>query len=707
MSTPSVQSKRVVKAACPLDCPDTCTMLVTVEDGVATSVKGDPTHPMTAGHLCSKMNHYQEKVYNPDRILYPLKRVGPKGEGQFARITWDEALDEIAEKFKSITSEYGSQAILPYSYLGTQGILNGLTVGDAFFHKLGASVSERTFCDSGATSAYDFTLGPAVGLDPESMVHSKYIIVWGANLLSNNLHQWKFMTEARKRGAKIVVIDPVHTKTAAQADWHIALRPGTDSALALGMMNVIINENLIDVDYVENYTVGYPELKERSQQFPPSRVAEITGLPEATILQLAREYATSQPAAIRVGVGMERNRNGGQSMRAIASLPALVGAFRKPGGGILQLSLYNFPLRWDRMLRPDMIKPGTRVLNQWRLGKVLAGELEGPPVKALVVYNSNPAVSTADQGGVLRGLAREDLFTVVSEQFMTDTARYADLILPAASQLEQLDIMFSWGHHYLTLNQPAIAPMGEAVPNTELFRRLAERMGFDDDCFKLTDEEMVGLFLEWSAPQLQGITMESLKETGFARLNLPHPDEYAPFAEGGFPTPSGKVELYSSEAAKGNMVSILFREGYNEFQPGEPLDPLPNYRESAEAHLKDKYPLNMISPKSHAFINSSFGNFDRQRRIVGEPHIVLHPNDADKRSIQDGQKVRMFNSRGSMEVVAKVNDTVLPGVVVAPVGYWASLSNSPTSNALTALEYADFGRAPTFSDTQVEVESVR
>jgi len=703
MSTPVELSKRVVRAACPLDCPDTCTMLVTIEDGVVTGVKGDPEHPFTAGHLCAKMNHYEEKVYSPDRILYPMRRVGAKGSGQFERISWDEALDEIANRFRSIIDEYGGEAILPYSYLGTQGILNGLSVGDPFFHRIGATVSERTFCDSAATSAYIMTLGPTVGLDPESFAYSKYIIIWGCNMLSNNLHQWKFIAEAKRNGAKIVVIDPFKTKAAAQADWHLAIKPGTDSALALGMMHVIVNENLVDADYVERYAVGFDALKERVQEYPPSRVSDITGLPESSIVQLAREYATTPPAAIRIGVGLERNANGGQAVRAIASLPALIGAWRKPGGGILQLSLYSFPLKWDVMQRQDLIRPGTRVINQWRLGRALAGELEGPPIKALFVYNSNPAVVSAEQGLILQGLAREDLFTIVSEHFMTDTARYADLLLPATSQLEQYDIMFSWGHHYISLNLPAIAPLGEAVPNTELFRRIASRMGIDEPRIFLTDEEMAREFVDWSAPALEGISLESLAEVGYARLRLPPPASYAPHAEGGFPTPSGKVELYSSMAEGGNMVLTLFRQGYADFQPAEPLDPLPTYRIPNESKYRERYPLVMLSSKSHAFLNSSFGNLPRQRRISGEPHLIIHPDDAGMRSIRDGQSVNIYNDRGTIRAVAKLSDNVVQGVVVAPMGHWPSLAESPTVNAITATEYADFGRAPTFADTQVEV----
>src|SRR5207249_7045421 len=359
---------RTVRGACPHDCPDTCAMLVTVENGKATKVRGDPDHPFTQGGLCVKVNDYTNHTYSPNRVLYPLRRVGPKGEGQFQRITWDEALDEIATRFQAIIDEYGGQAILPYSYLGTEGILNGLTVGDPFFHRLGATISERTFCDSSACTAYFMTLGPTAGLDPESFVHSRYILLWACNIRSTNLHMWPFIKEAQERGAKVVTIDPLRHRTAQSADWYIPIRPGTDAALALGMMRVMIAEGLVDDDYIANYTVGFEDLAKRVQDYPPERASEITGIPAEDILTLAREYASTQPSAIRVGVAIERQVNGGQAMRAIASLPGLTGAWRQVGGGILQLPLWAFPLRWDVLQRPELIQPGTRVLNQWRLG---------------------------------------------------------------------------------------------------------------------------------------------------------------------------------------------------------------------------------------------------------------------------------------------------------------------------------------------------
>jgi len=704
------ERQSVVRAACPHDCPDTCAMLVTVEDGRAVAVRGDPDHPFTRGGLCVKVNNYEQRVYSPDRVLYPLKRSGSKGSGQFERISWDEAVRTIRDRWTGIIGKYGPTAILPYSYLGTEGILNGLNVGDAFFNRLGATISERTFCDSGSCTAYFMTIGPSPGMDPESFKHSKYIILWACNTISTNLHHWPFIAEAKRNGAKLVVIDPVKTRTAREADWHIPIRPGTDAALALGLMNVLIAEDLVDHDYVQNYTTGFDELKERASAYPPEMVAKITGIPVQDIRTLAREYATTQPSVIRIGVAIERHAGGGQTVRATACLPALVGAWRRVGGGILQLPIWAFPVKWENLMRPDWIKPGTRVLNQWRLGPALLDEDKlDPPIKSLFVYNSNPAIVVPEQDKIIRGLEREDLFTVVSEQFLTDTARYADIVLPATTQLEQFDIMFSWGHLYLSLNQKAIEPLGEAVPNTELFRRLARSMGFDDRQWQRSDEEMALDALDWESPALQGITMDLLKEKGWARLNVGTPDTYAPHAAGNFLTPSGKCEFKASMAAGGNFVLPLFRQGSNEFQAGEPVDALPTYippRESpaTNARLAAKYPLNVISPKSHAFLNSCYGNLPAQLHHAGEQVVLVNPRDAIARNIGEGSAIRIFNDRGSFEAIAKVSAEVMQGVVVAPMGYWRDLSRAKaTVNALNPSAYADLGRAPTFSDTLVEI----
>lgn len=700
-----------VRAACPQDCPDTCAMLVTVEDGRATSVKGDPDHPFTNGGLCVKVNNYLDRVYDQGRVLFPMRRTGPKGSGRFERITWDAAIDEIATRFRAIADEHGPEAIMPVSYLGTQGILNGLNVGDPFFAKLGATVTERTYCDSGSCTAYAMTIGDTAGVDPESLVHSKFILIWACNVMSTNLHLWPYIAEARKRGAKVVVVDPVRTRTAAAADQHIALRPGTDAALALAMAHVIIAEGLTDADYVANYTVGYAEFAERVAQYTPEWAEGETGVPAATIRTLAREYAGAQPSVIRIGVAVERHAGGGQTVRALSCLPGLVGAWRKPGGGILQLPLWAFPVNWGAFLHPELLTPGKRVLNQWLLGDVLTGGLAlDPPIHGLMVYNSNPVVVCPDQDKLIRGLAREDLFTVVSEQFMTDTAEYADIVLPATTQLEQDDIMFSWGHLYITYNHQAIEPIGEAVPNTELFRRLAARMGFTEPVFRRTDQEMIAEAFDWSHPNMEGITVESLKAQGWQRLSVPQPDEYAPHAEGGFPTASGKVEFVASAAAGGNFVVPLFRQGSNDHQPGQPVDPMPHYippQESARTNpeLAARFPLNLLTPKAHAYLNSSFGNLPFHRRAQKEPNVIIHPDDAAARGIGDGQPVRIFNDRGEFLVLAKIDDSVLPGVIVSSLGGWRKHAKGTTTlAAVNSTRFADLGNAPTFSDTLVEVE---
>ena len=533
---PLTPTTTTVRAACPHDCPDTCAMLVSVQDGRAMRVAGDPDHPITRGGLCVKVNNYQDKTYATDRLLHPMRRSGPKGSGRFEQITWDEALSEIATQFQARIAEHGGETVMPVSYLGNQGILNGLSVGDGFFHRLGATVTERTYCDSGACTAYASTIGATAGVDPESLVHSRYIILWATNTISTNLHLWPIIAEAQKNGAKVVCIDPMRHRTAQRADWHIPIRPGTDGALALALMNVIISEGLTDEDYVANYTHGYDELVERVQQYTPEWASQETGIPAEDIRTLAREYATTDPSMIRIGVAVERHAGGGQTVRSIACLPALVGAWRHVGGGLLQLPLWAHPVNWPAFMLPELRTPGTRVVNQFLLGQALTGELRlDPPITALVVYNSNPMVVCPEQDKLRRGLERDDLFTVVSDHFLTDTARYADIVLPATTALEQHDIMFSWGHFYVTLNTPAVEPEGEAVSNTELFRRLSKAMGFEDEVLFRSDEELLRASYDWSAPAMQGITLESLRETGWARLNLPSKDEYAPHAEGNFP----------------------------------------------------------------------------------------------------------------------------------------------------------------------------
>ncbi len=706
-------SSSTVIGACPLDCPDTCSMLISVEDGKVTGVRGNPDHPITRGRLCVKMNDYEKRVYHSDRVLTPLRRSGPKGSGQFEPIGWDEALTEIAARWKKIIAEDSAKAIMPCSYLGTEGIINGLNVGDAFFNRMGATVAERTFCDSGACTAYAMTIGDSAAVDPESVVHSKYIILWANNMLATNSHMWPIVTEARKRGAKLVVIDPVRTAVAKAADWHIAPRPGTDGALALGLMNLLIGEDLLDQAYIDDHTLGFDELKERAADYPVEKVADITGLSVDDITALAREYAEAHAPLIRIGVAIERHAGGGQTVRAIACLPALVGAWRHPGGGLLQLPIWAFPVNWGNLMRPDLYPDDPQVVNLWNLGDALTGNLPGRgPIKSLMVYNSNPAITVPEQDKLLTGLMREDLFTVVSDHFITDTAKYADIVLPATTQVEQEDIMFSWGHMYLSYNNRAIDPIGEAVPNTELFRRLAAAMGFDDDpYFTRSDEEMIAEALLWDNPVLEGITLEALKEKGFIRLNLAQPDAYAPHAEGKFHTPSGKCEFRAAAAAVGNFVVPLFRQGHDAHQSGEAVDPLPHYippRESPQTNpeLAARFPLNLISPKSNPFLSSSFGNMERQLSYSKGVRLYVSPADATPRGISDGQQVRVFNDRGSFNAMVSVTDDLRTGVVSAPVGFWRDEDHRNTVHAVTSSVTADLGQAPTFSDVLVEIEAV-
>ncbi len=710
---------RTVIASCPHDCADSCAMLIDVKDNRIVKVRGNPDHPFTRGGLCVKVNNYGERVHSAERVLYPLRRSGAKGSGEFERISWDDALGEIKRRWGEIIDEFGATPILPYSYLGAMGVLNGLFAGDAFFNRLGSSITERTFCGSGAATGFYMTLGEASGMDPESFAQSKYIVIWACNSISTNLHHWPFIAEAQRNGAKVVVIDPLRSRTAKKADWHLAIRPGTDAALALAMMHVSTGEGLADDDYIARRTVGFADLKARAEEFPPDKVAAITGIEADDIRRLAREFAGQQPAAIRMGIVIERSPGGGQAARALSCLPALVGAWRHVGGGILFTPEFAFPVKWGDLIRPDWLRPGTRIVNQWQLGAALTGDLGAdpgggldPPIKSLMVYNSNPVVSAADQDKILAGLAREDLFTVVSEQFLTDTARYADLVLPATTQAEQFELMYSWGQFYFSINEPAIAPLGEAVANTELFRRLAATFGFNDAQFHRSDEEMAREAVDWDDPKMAGISFESLRETGFARLNLATPATYAPHAEGNFATPSGKCEFRSSVAEGGNMVFASFRQGSEEFQPNEPLDPLPSYippQESAATapELAQLYPLNILSPKAHAFINSTFANLPAQLHHAGEQLLMIHPEDAAARGIGEGSAVNVFNQRGAFAAVAKVSDDTMPGIVVAPMGYWLKGSRSGnTVNAVNSARYADMGRAPTFSDNLVEVSLI-
>ncbi|MCI0662141.1 MAG: molybdopterin oxidoreductase family protein [Acidobacteria bacterium] len=706
-------ARQIIRGACPHDCPDTCSFFVTVEDGRAIEIQGAEDHPTTAGFLCTKVNRYLERTYSPERVLYPMKRAGEKGKGIFKRISWDEALDTITAKFREIAAD-DSQAILPYSYAGTMGLVQGESMDRRYFHRLGASLLDRTICASAGAAGYKVTIGASMGTDPERFSDARLILIWGSNPITSNVHLWPKILEARRKGAKVIAIDPYRSLTAEKCDQHIALLPGTDGALALAMMHVIIEEGLIDRDYIERYTLGFNLLRERVLDYSPSRVAPIAGLDAEIIIKLAREYATVRPAAIRLNYGMQRHAGGGMAVRTIACLPALIGAWRDPAGGVVLSTSGTFSINTNLLQRPDLIWNKPRTINMSAIGDALGGyhravefrdegekgpEIEqalrllDPPVRAIYVYNSNPVAVAPDSGKVVAGFKRDDLFTVVHEIFQTDTADYADILLPATTQLEQFDIHKAYGHLYLLINKPAIEPLGEAKPNSEVFRLLAERMGFAEECFRDTDEEIARQSITSDNPRMQGIDFDELKDRGWMRLNVP--EIYAPFAEGNFPTPSGKCEFFSEMLAK------------------QGIDPLPVYippRESVltASELAKKYPLAIISPPAHNFLNSSFANLPSFIHAEKEPRLEIHTVDAAQRNIKDGDRVRVFNDRGEFQLTARVSEKPRPGVVVALSVWWKKLtSDGCNANEVTSQALTDLGAAATFYDVLVEVEKLK
>jgi anaerobic selenocysteine-containing dehydrogenase len=676
-------------SVCPHDCPDTCRLKLEVRGGRAVSITGDEAHPFTRGFLCVKVNNYLDRVYSPDRVLHPLRRVGAKGEGRFERVSWDAALDYTAERLRAIVAEHGAEAVLPYSYAGTMGALGYGSMDRRFFHRLGASLLDRTICSVAGTVGYKYTVGAMVGTDPEQIANARLILLWGTNTVSTNVHLVPFVREAKAKGARVVLIDPHRTRTAQLADEWVPIRPGTDAALALAMMHVICRDGLHDADYVSRYTVGFEQLRARLADCPPRWAEGHTGVPAEVIERLARAYAATQPAAIRVNYGMQRHANGGMAIRTVACLPALVGAWRHPAGGICLSTSGVFGLNLAALERPDLLQGNPRTINMVRLGEALT-EVDDPPVKALFVYNSNPAAVAPNQSKVLAGLRRDDLFVAVHEQVMTDTCRYADVVFPATSILEQLDLHKAYGHMYAQLSEPVIEPLGEAVPNTELFRRLAARMGFDEPSFRDSDEELVRQALETGHPTMAGITYERLRRDGWVRAAVPQP--FAPFAEGNFPTPSGKCEFYSERAK---------RDGF---------DPLPGYRPPAESRaanptLAARYPIQLVSAAAHAFLNSTFAHLPKHRRLEGKPTIELHPTDAAARGIQTGDRVRVFNDRGEAWFWAAVGETVPPGVAAHSSIWWPSCSPKGVNvNALTSDRLSDMGGGATFHDNLVQVE---
>lgn len=703
--------REVFFGACPHDCPDTCAMEYEVADGRLVEVRGNKEHPMTRGGLCVKLKDFHEHHANPDRLLYPMRRTGPKGSNQFERISWEEAVSEIGARWREIIAEYGAQAIMPQSYLGNMGLVQGINSGDPFFNRLGTTVNEKTFCASGSSTAWLMTVGPTGGVDPESFVHSKFIVIWACNSISTNLHHWPFVLEARKRGAKVVVIDCYRSRTAKQADWHIAPKPGTDGALAMGIINSLISQGLIDQDYVDQHTLGYDELKARAAEFTPEYVETVTGVKASDITKFAKEFATDQPSVIRIGVALERSAGGAQAIRAVCSLPALVGSWKHVGGGLLQMPLWDFPVDWMKVSRGDWIKPGTRAVNNLQLGRALNGEMQlDPPLKSLFVYCTNPVSQAPETNKIVEGLQREDLFTVVAEHFLTDTAKYADIVLPAAMAGEAEDMMWSWGHFYFTYNQKAVEPPGECLPTSEMWRRLAKEMGFDDPVFKMSDSELAAHYINWDDPKMGGIGMDHFKEYGYFKIDVGTADTRTPHKDGNFPTPSGKVEFLHPDAK--NFVAGPFRMMYDGDQCGDPVDRLPGYtppRETPETNgaRAQEFPLNILSPKSHGFLNSCYANEPHKIKGQGEQFVLISPQDAEARSIREGDPVRVFNDRGDFEGLARVTDDVGEGIVVATLGYWRSLNRSDGSvNSISSDAYSGLGRAPTYCDNLVQVARV-
>ncbi|PXW97154.1 anaerobic selenocysteine-containing dehydrogenase [Sphaerotilus hippei] len=656
-------------------------MQVSVQSGRVVRIQGHPDHANTRGALCTKVSRYAERTYHPERLLQPLRRVGAKGEGRFEPVSWDEALDDIASRLGAIAAR-DPQAIVPYSYAGTMGLLQGESMAARFFHRLGASLLDRTICASAGGEALALTYGGKVGMPVAQFADSRLILIWGSNSIASNLHFWTHAQAARRAGARLVCIDPRRTDTADKCDEHLALRPGTDAALALALMHELIVHDGLDQDYLDRHTSGWPALREQALDWPPERAARVCGLEAERIRALARDWARIRPASIRLNYGMQRVRGGGNAVRLIAALPCLTGAWRERGGGLLLSSSGWFkPVRDDAALqRPDLLAGRQpRLINMSTIGDDLlrpASAEFGPRIEALIVYNSNPVAVAPQSSRVVAGFRREDLFTVVLEHFLTDTADHADYVLPATTQLEHLDVHTSYGHTDVLLNRPSIAPVGEALPNTEIFRRLAARMGFDEPCMADDDEALARQSL--TGP----VRYEDLLERGWLTLDLPE----RPFADGGFPTADGRAHF----TPEGHGVATFLA-------PHESADSAPE--------LARRYPLAMISPPARHFLNSTFVNVRSLRDIEGEPVLEMHDDDARARGLVDGMLVRVWNDRGEYHCVLRLNRRARAGVVHGLGIWWRKLGVRGTNvNELTHQQLTDLGRAPCFYDTLVEVE---
>ena len=694
-----MSTDRIVHAACPHDCPDSCAIEVTVRDGIAIKIAGAAAHPPTGGVLCAKVNKYAERVYHPDRVLYPMRRVGAKGEGRFERATWDEALTDIAARLGDIAARDPNR-IVPYSYAGTMGLVQGESIAARFFNRIGASRLDRTICASAGAEALRLTFGAGVGMDMEQFANAKLILLWGTNAIASNLHLWTRIQQAKRDGAILVAIDPYASDTAQKCHKHLAIQPGTDAALALAIIHVLVRDDLLDHDYIAQHTLGFDALAERAQKYTPAYAAALTGLDAADIEWLATLYGDTavrqqQPVAIRANYGMQRARGGANAVRAVACLPALVGAWRQPAGGFLLSTSGWFPVDRVALERPELLAGRTpRTVNMSVIGDALLNlndYADAPPVEAVIVYNSNPVAVAPESAKVAQGFAREDIFTVVLEHFQTDTADYADWLLPATTQLEHVDVVKPYGHAYIMSNEAAIAPMGECKPNTQFFRELSLRMGLDEACLQDSDDLIAQQAFNVRHPHAQGYVFDEVRKQGWMRLNIA-PGDVAPFAKGGFPTASGRCEFASTELAARGQDPVP--------------DYLPPYESGLDSPLALRFPLSMISPPARNFLNSTFVNVTSLRNIEGVPALWLHPDDASQRGIEDGSQVRVFNDRGSQQLQARVTARARRGVVVAPSIWWKKLSpDGRNANELTSQALTDMGRAPTFYDTRVEVEA--
>ena len=679
-----------VRGACALDCPDTCSWVVTVKDGCAVKLQGDAEHPFTRGVLCAKVNGYLAYSRSPDRLLYPMRRRGPKGRGEFERISWEEALDEIADRLTGTIRAFGSEAIWPYVGSGSLGLIQGVySAGRRLWNALGASQHLMTICTIAGGVGTGYTLGDnRVGMDPETLRYSKLIILWGSNTLTTNHHLWRSITMARQHGAQLVVIDPVRTRTAAAADVHLAPVPGTDAALALGLLNVVLAEGAEDRDFIGRHTHGWEAFRTRILEYPPDRVAGICGIPAQAIVDLGKRVAHTRPTGIRLTMGLQRHGGGGMAVRTITCIPGVTGDWRYPGGGAGYDTREFFGINWPALYRDDLRRPGTRSLSMTRLGEGLL-EVDNPPVKALFVDGSNPLASVPHQSKIRQGLQRSDLFTVVAEHFRTDTVEYADIVLPATMQLEQADLQISYGHLYISWNEPAVSPPGECLPSTEMFRRLAGRLGLDIPRLYDSDDEMARQALDSRHPALRGITLDRLKERGWMRLNYPEP--FVPFADG-FPSESGKLEFISERMAKAGLDRLA---GYT-----------PPYEAAQrDTPLAERYPLALIAGADHYFLNSLFANVPGQMKRSGPPVIRIHPEDARGRGLETGHEARLFNDRGAFVALVEVTDRVRRGVVASTKGQWPRFVKGRSHRQRTVDERdSDMGGGAVFHDNRVEIE---